>query len=373
MFLIERIVSLLVFSLLLFFTMIMISIINSNKYKIILVLYLFALAILAYFFIPDITMDLYRLHRECFYGVGPFDWNNTLFLMKRSMTPMWIFFEWIIFQLFNDVNFIQTFSWLLGGASIFYLISHTIDYNNIKHSNRALMLFFIMSISSFYMGFIGGIRNMLSFAIIAFCIYRESIENKIILWNIPFYLFAAFLHQAGLALILIYIFVLATKFKNIIFKLSVFIFSIITLILLINSNSSFIDSIFNKAYNYSNNLEEYVYFWEMLIGFLLQIEACIILFVYGKVNYKQSYKFTTIAWLSRISLLISFLGLPFSFAIFRRFASASILFSIPLCGLIISNYKNKKIFIYTLWIISFVVFLLSIIRGNMCGYKFFIL
>ena len=375
MFLFERLISLGTFSILILGTVILISMLRGKQYKAVLVLLWLALTVMGYLFIPDVTMDLYRLHMSCINGFCITPWNDAVYTMRNTSTPMWILWAWSIYNFFSDVNFVQMFSWLWGGANIFYIISHTIDNQNIKHFNRGLLFFSVMAIGSFYSGFIIGIRNMLSFSIIIWCFYREVVEHKSVMFHLPFYLFAALMHQAGLALVLIRFVFFVFMYKNILLRIFVSIAVAGCLTYLIVNGNYFVESAVEKAYNYSQDSEEYVYYWSMLIAFINQIQIGVILYNYKRKiglaysNYKQIF------YLSLLLLFVSIAALPFSFAIFTRFTLASSLLTVPLLGRMLSsdiNLSNRKMK-FILWGLCIVIFVLSVTRGNMCGYKFFLL
>ena len=43
---------------------------------------------------------------------------------------------------------------------------------------------------------------MLGISIVAFCLYRETVENKKVVWHLPLWIFAALLHTSTMVLVI---------------------------------------------------------------------------------------------------------------------------------------------------------------------------
>ena len=375
MHLIERFISLSVFTLLTGITLAGVACLRGKQYKIVLLMYWLGLAVLAYFFIPETTMDLYRLHQSCGNGFCLYSWKQLLYILPQTSTPAWLLYGWGLFQVFGQVDWLQTVTWLWGGFNILYIVTHTIDSDNITHKNRALLLFSVIAIGSFYSGLMIGLRNILSFSIILWCFYRETLENKSFLLHLPFYFFAALLHQAGLVLVLIRVAFLFSVYKNILVRYVLLCIIGGAFVFLFVHGNFFVDKALDKAYSYSTDPDEYVYYWSMLIAFINQVQIALILYNYKRKITLCLLHLNPFFYMSLLLLVISLAALPFSFAIFSRFTLASSLLTVPLLGKLLAPqlHLRNKLLVQSLWLLGIVIFFLSISRGNLCGYKFFVL
>lgn len=375
MFLIERLVSLFAFAGVLVFFMLGISLSKGKQYKVFLWMYWIVLGIFAYVYVPHTTADLYRLHLWCVYGWCQVDWMSLWELLRQSREPMWLLFSWTIYQITHNENWIQTVACLWSFYNVFYIISHTIDKVNIKKYNRALLLFSIMAVGTFYLEVISGIRSMLSFSIVCFCIYQELIERKSVVRHLPLYIFAALLHKAGLALIMIRFVFEGLLHKNIMLKLLGGLIGLGCILLINIGADQYVEYAIDTAIRYSTNENEYTYHWEILIGLIEQIQIFYILYQYKKQYQKSNFLYTKMGRLVLILVAICLIALPFSYAIFRRYTVVCSILVLPLLGQLLStnNPRYSKTVTWIICLFSILIFGLSCIRGDLCGYKFFLL
>lgn len=374
MFFIERISSLFTFSAVLFTAMLGMSILKNNQYKIPLWGYWIVLGVFAFFYTPYITADLYRLHSWCINGWCQYDFYKLIYDLVHTSTPSWLFFSWTIYNITHNENFIQTVACLWSFFNVFYIISSVIQNNNVRKYNRALLLFTIMSVGTFYLEVISGIRSMLSFSIISFCIYRELIEHKNFVPHIPLYAFASLMHYSAIALIVIRILAAVMFQKNFINKIAIFLFSVLLLAGIYLYGKNYIDTAYDVAISYATNENEYTYIWEVIIGFIEQIQVYYILYQYKKRYGNTYFSYTAITRLCLITALISLCSYPFSYAIFRRFTIVASIFLLPVLGKLLSNQKRiPSMTVKFIWMFCFIIYFLSCVRGDLCGYKFFVL
>ena len=85
-----------------------------------------------------------------------------------------------------------------------------------------------------------------------------------------------------------------------------------------------------------------------------------------KNRYRPLYLFTLI-W-----TVISVASFPFSYAVFRRFTMLCTVMSIPLVAKLSDSEESEETR-KCLFVFSFLIFALSGVRGDLCGYKFFTL
>ena len=141
----------------------------------------------------------------------------------------------------------------------------------------------------------------------------------------------------------------------------------------------YISGSFEYGQMYLLNRNEYTYFWEILIGLFETVQTGYVLYQFrrrfryaeGMEGYAAVWKFCTL-W-----TVISVIALPFSYSIFRRYTIFCTLISVPLLGKLIEDVQEsengRSPMLRTIWMLSFIIFAISGVRGDLCGYKFFVL
>lgn len=377
MFLIERIISLLAYAIVLFIACQLISRVKGKQYKVILLIYLIVLAVFAFNYKPYITADLYRLRQYIQYWIH-MDWNEILRYASKSSSPTWVLYSYLVSKL-NNENWLQTVAFIWCFGNIFYMISCEIERQRITGKNRGMLLFYVMAVGSFYLQVISGIRSMLGISIITFCFYRETLEHKSVKSNLILYLVAALLHSSTMILVVsrfLFLIIQEQKFSR---RLLMFIaFGVIGLFSFYYF-CDFVNKSFELGIQYLTNKNEYSYGWEILIGLLETVETIYILQCFkaermkaarGMEGYDSVYLFV------KIWSVICIVALPFSYAIFRRYTIMCTIVNIPLATqlLVYNNdrvlYKKRHQIILAL---SLAIFVLSSVRGDLCGFKLFVL
>lgn len=343
---------------------------NKSNIKKYLLVYLIALFLLAFFYIPSESADLYRFFKSAeIYANMPF--NSLLGLIVNSGSPMNIVYFYLL-GLTGIKGLIPAVTALVFyGCSFKMLYSSFISF---KFSNKdlSLSLLLFMTLGSFLL-VISSIRCFVAFPIIALCCYNEIIEHKSVFLHLPLYFFAALMHPAAFVLVLIRFLLLPfnkEKKRTVIFKIA---FLSIFLFVLIKYGNQYISLILNKAdtYIYGN---VYSYIWEYVIGFIYILFSTFCVLNYGKYIDKsieiQNYK--------RFYLFINFVILFFSFeySIFTRFLVFSSILFLPLFANVLSglakNNKESKMFTFIFIITIVLLLFLVAARGNLSGYKFVI-
>ena len=372
MFLIERFVSLLVYAFALFFACYLIGVVVRKQWQAVLLLYLACLCVFAYCYQPYITADLYRLRQYIRYWTGV-PWAEILSTALKYSVPSWVLYSYIISKLGN-INWLQTITCLWCFGNIFYIISHEIERNMLQRRSRSMMLFYVMAVGALFLQTISGIRSMLGISIVAFCFYRETVEHKAAWPHVAIYLFAALLHSSTLILVIsrLVFFLIQVKapHKRIAGFVAMLILGIFSSYFLID----FIGSAFETGRSYLENKNEYTYSWEILIGSIETLETIYVMWQFRK-RYKNDKTAENDFMLWKLCLLwtaICIMTLPFSYTIFRRYTIFCTIISVPLLGRML-RLEQRGEFDRNIWIFSCAIFALSGIRGDLCGYKFFIL
>lgn len=378
MFLTERLISLFTYGIALLGTCWLVSSTVRKQYKKVLFVYLLMLGAFAFFYQPYVTADLYRLREYMEWWIHK-PWSEIVPYSLRNSAPAWVLYSYVLRKL-DNINWLQTVTCLWCFGNMFYIVLHEIEYNETRRWNRGLLLFYIMAVGALFLQTISGIRSMLGISIVAFCFYRESIENKSILPHMLLYLFAALIHSSSMILVIsrfvFLIFQYKEPTKKILMSFLVLALGAFSIFYL----KDYISGSFEYGQRYLLNRNEYTYVWEILIGLFETIET-----IYILRQFKRRFKNTDVdttgynaAWkLCVVWTVISVVSLPFSYAIFRRYTIFCTMISMPLLGKILQyeqeNNTGRSVFIETIWALSMIVFIISGVRGDLCGYKFFVL
>lgn len=379
MFLTERIVSLLTYAVVLMVTYFLIGRVARKQYKGVLLVYVLILALFAFNYKPYITADLYRLREYVEYWIHK-DWTGVLKYALKSTTPSWVLYSYTISKLGN-INWLQTITCLWCFSNVFYIISHEIERHGIEGKYRSELLFYIMAVGAFYLQTISGIRSMLGISIAAFCLYRETVEKKSIVSHLPLWLFAALIHTSTMVLVISRFLFLLVQSRGITKKI---LMSAVIFVLAIFSYKylgGYISGSFEYGQNYLNNTKEYTYIWEIVIGLIETFETIYVLNKYRTKTVEsdieaEEYGLKNLYLFTLIWTVVSVISLPFSYAVFRRYTMLCTVTSIPLVAFLFDTDMEKSESIRTFRILfglSLLIFALSGVRGDLCGYKFFVL
>lgn len=379
MFLAERIVSLLIYALALVITYYLIGRVARKQYKAVLLFYVLILASFAFNYKPYITADLYRLKEYIEYWIHK-DWVGVAKYALKSTTPSWVLYSYIISKLGNT-NWLQTITCLWCFGNVFYIIAHEIERHNVEGKYRSEILFYIMAIGAFYLQTISGIRSMLGISIVVFCLYREMIEKKSITVHLPLWLFAALIHTSTMVLVISRFLFLLVQSQGVVKKL---LMSTVVFILAVFSYKylgGYISGSFEYGLNYLNNTKEYTYIWEIVIGLIETFETLYVLNKYRRKTVEsgsepENHGLKNLYLFTLIWTVMSIISLPFSYAVFRRYTMLCTVTSIPLVAFLLGTDIEKSESMRTFRILfglSLLIFALSGVRGDLCGYKFFVL
>ena len=369
MYIYERLIGVFTYVIIMFIMILLIYKSDKNKLKKNLIIYLIALCILAFFYIPSTSADLYR------YIISAHDYNmlsyNDLYkLIINSSSPMQIVYFYLLGKI-NINGLIPAVSALIYYGCYFRIIYGCAKKYNLSNKSVAYSLFLVMAMGGF-LTVISAIRSFVAFAVIALCIYREIIENKSIFSNVLLYLFAGMMHLSAIGLIIIRIIIfLFGKEKKITKKILNILIIIIISIIFIKFGRNYWNSLINKTDYYVKN-SVYSYLWEYIICFVYMIYSTIILLI---INNKKTNEFE-IKKLIKFNLIINFVIFIFAFeySIFTRFQMFSELIFTPLFAFYINSLevenKKSKLLTYTYIIVLTMIFIIACTRGNLCGYKY---
>lgn len=370
MFLQERIIGIITYMLVM---LIMVFLIYNSKtkkkVKRYLVIYWIILSIMAFFYIPAKSADLNRLF-ETMHSYTNINFIDLINIMTKSNIPTQHLYFWIIGNIKIDGLLPSITSMIFFGCTFSIIYRMSIKYE-IENKNIAIALLFFMQFGKF-LEVISGIRSLMAFSIIAWCIYTEVIEDRKTYKNIFLYVFAALMHNAALILVLIRLLFLPLqkerkKIKRIINIFAFFILDILLFRFFYNN----IEVAVSKANFYMENTV-YSYVWEYIICWIYVLYSTSIILI----NNKMLNKSTNVKNLKNFLLFINIIVIILSneYSIFDRFSTFSSILFIPVLEYVIQqkakDEKSKKVFTYIFWMISVTIIILVGTRGNLSGYKF---
>lgn len=349
-----------------------ISVSKPSSVKKWLIFYAVALSVMGFFFVPAPTADLSRLTQFMH------DWSvhDLAWLVSRcadSITPTYIAYFWLVGQFHVD-GLLPAITALLYYLLLFSCYWDYAKRNNCSNMSVAVGVAFMMSIGIF-MQVISGIRSCLAFALVIRAVYTECAMNRGILWNIPLYALAFTLHSAAIALGIVRLVHLAFRKKGEKGgRIGSIVLTAAMVVLLAATGSLFVQAMFEKGSNYlSGNV--YSYFWEYLIHILQMAFVVYSLFVYRK-NKAEMPEASSEIW--RFVAILSaavLVSLPFDYSIFTRYASAAGMLA-PLVSISLMNNleeQRARAYRHGICAVTAVILLLVCTRGDLSGYKFFLM
>lgn len=347
---------------------------SNNRYSVKkhLKWYLLLLCVLAFFYIPTESADLFRW-REISSNWSLMSFSD--FFSKKvvsSHTPVAYLMIYLCQR--TGVNgVLPAVCAFIFYSNAFHIFNSTLSKYKVSTRVLAVTLLFFMS-SGRFLETISGVRSMVAFSIITRCIYDEIIEKKAMWKSIGPYLLACLLHTAATPLVAIRLFALLfEKKKTFTAKLAKIIFFVGLTGIAVFYGGNYIDASITKANNYISG-PTYAYIWEYLIVGLQLMLIIYLLYVYYKFNYEKRQPINDIA---RLLLLLSIIEVVLigSYSIFHRFIAASTFLSIPLMAYVLENRVANKstVLMGRIKVVSMFILLLACVRGNLCGFKFFLL
>ncbi|EJT6498973.1 EpsG family protein [Clostridium perfringens] len=375
MFLFERIIGVGIYFFITIIFSVLISKSSIKKIGIILFFLNIIIGILAFFYLPSESADLYRLTIfKNQYSIMTFE--QIKLIMEKSSTPIAILYLYLIGKLKYD-GFLPMITSLIFFGNSFAILTKFSKRYSIKPKNISIGLLFFLS-SGVFIEVISGIRSMLAFSILAMCIYNEFIDEKPIIYDSIWYLIASLMHPVALVLTIIrFIFIFFEGSKSvskIIFNFTIFI---ISFILVIIYGDKYINSTIDIIKHYIGS-SVYRYVWEYIIGFFMLI-VIINMLIYYSNNIKKYYKDNKLNKLYKFSCLITtiIIIMSFEYSTFHRFILLLSILVLPILLIDLefcANFNNKKYnFRNFVIFMSITILFFACFRGNLSGLKFFIL
>ena len=337
---------------------------------------LIILTVMAFFYIPAESADISRLReigdQWIGYSIPEFIRN----VVPNNTSPLAYFYIYL-FQKTRIQGLLPAFCAFVFYLNLFHVFKITYLKLNVKNEALALTFLFVMSCGSF-LEVIAGVRCFVAFSIIARCFVDEAILKKSIIRYIIFYLMACLIHTAALPLFAARLFVmLFEKGKPFYYKIINVLSFLFIGFLAIKYGNSIVEDSLNRGIGYATT-DKYSYIWEHLIGIIsfIVIVGCLYEYLSIKKIRKDAVKYNIILFLA-ILVIIEFCCLAF-YNIFHRFLIPCYFLIVPIMSYVFSNRKSTytispttKLTLFKLT--CFILFFIACARGNLCGYKFFLL
>lgn len=347
--------------------------------KSILRFYLLCLCCMAFFFKPYTTSDLYRIfeHMEYFSSMNfTLFWNN--FAMQSS-TPIARLLYWCFGK--TGVNeLLPAFSALFCYSLIFYVVRKTKQRYEISNQTVAIVMFFLMT-TSMYMSVIGGIRMMIALSMLNYSFFRVTVEKKINIIDILFFIISIFIHAMSFVVIgVIALTLIFNSDKNVLKKMKYLLLLVLLCGIFLVAFSNTVHSLIEKILTYVLG-DKYADPWEYLMGVIIIVILLLVFSEMQRIRGSEEYSEVSKCNMAAICCVILAVAFCFEFSIFYRFGGhMAVMFSIPSMMLVIEKSKGKpsrylkRIDLRTMvFLLSCIVAAISCTRGSLSSLKFFAL
>lgn len=332
---------------------------------------LVALCVMAFFFVPDPSKDLYRLLE-----MGEIWRRFTLeeFLtggLINTTTPLAYLYIYLCTQSGID-GLLPLISAFVFYLNVFHILKDLSRRTTISSRMLAVDYLFFMSAGAF-LEVISGIRCFMALSIVARCIYDETMGRKSILWDIPWYVAACLIHLSCIPVVIIRLLFWAfLEKKQGRFQWFINGAAIVIIVgLAVTYGQTFFMLMFSKAELYLTE-DSYSYIWEYLIGVL---QVCLVAGVLYSMRFFERTRDMRLS--NSIGFLTVFLIVNvvfiFEYNIFHRFLVVSAMLFLPtLAAFPQEETRRVRLFRRSIFWVSVLILLIACVRGNLCGYKFFL-
>lgn len=340
------------------------------------------IGILAFFYVPSESADLFRIRDMTKnWGKMPFStFMSQKFFAKEY--PLGLLLYYLTAQI-GVAGLLPAFAALVFFGNAFHIFK-TLDGENrnayaAKYNYNAVAIAFLLFMcSGAFLEVVSGIRSFMAFSIVMRFAFDEIKEKRICFIYLPFYVVASLIHPAALALSVIWI--LYSVYRS--YKLSKrqFIFNIVfvavCVLVAVIVGRRYVFAVFDKLKEFITG-EIYSYIWEYLIGAMQMVLYVYLInkYVTAKVKKRQIDDFMIFP----IIISVMVICMCFEYNTFHRFITALSFFMIPVS--VATCNKNdvclygfrKGVNLKFVCYLALFVLLTACVRGNLCAYKFMVL
>ena len=334
------------------------------------------LCILAFFYIPAETSDLYswrELAKHYWQQYSLFSFIKGPVI--QSPTPVAYLVIYLCF-ISGIPGILPMLCAFIFYRCVFSIFLDAIERFEISSLVASMVLVFFMA-SGCFLEVISGVRCFVALSVVAWCIYTELTLQRSVIRNLPLYALAFLVHSSAVSVIVIQIVyhlfeILYRKRVNV---WSFFVTGAVCAVgLYLGRNYVF--AAIEKGNSYFTNEVAYQYYWEYIIGILELTVIGVMLFIYWRMDASEraSMGIERLAVYNTMFSLIN-LVIIFEYNSFHRFLLMNLIMSLPLCCCVLQAclraLEGRMIKMFQL--MNLAVFALACVRGNLCGYKFFLI
>ncbi len=325
----------------------------------------FALAVLAYYWVPSEEYDLSRYYT----------WMDNMRIFKGDILIDYLFFSrgepltmgyFYLVALTNNYSLLPFLPTLIGYFIMFYII---IDYCQLKkYSNKMTIFLILIFIALFkYIFLVSGIRSTLAMILCVLALYKEFIKNNNRWYIKLLYFLALGIHNGIIALIFIRLLInfkriLRMKVKTIVIYIVILIIIALIFLVILSEQIEFLNMIKQKIMYYIE-IEtvislQYFYRCAQLI-----LSAYMLFLVWKNKIYDEKYTENMKKYYKFIQTLIIMCFLVFVYYdIWIRYLDFILFMELPIIADLLTSYKDKKNKEYLLLLVMLTVFIVGGIR-----------
>ncbi len=366
---IERLCGVALYAIVLFWFYFLIK--KANGYKTVkkyLNYYIVVLCLMAFFFIPPQTCDLFRWFdmSENWHFYSFYEFCNVKAFTSTS--PIAYIFVYLCRLTGVDGILPASCAFVFFG-NVFFVLKDLVKKHDALPKNIATSLLVIMS-TGILMDAMGGVRCFPSLSILARCFYEEIYNDKAMIKTLPWEIVACLIHPMSIIVLAIrFFFLVFQKNNNIFIKFFNVLIAIIFCFFAIKYAPIYIGAALDKADSYISSSNGYTYKWGYVISIIIILQIFIVLLHYKKI--KSCYIWNMCAFNS-VLFLIEVL-FSFEYSIFHRTTLFSAIMLSPLISKIDVLPGKGDTLRVKLEILSIVMLLVACVRGDLSAYKFFLL
>lgn len=371
-FLVERVCSVLLYLIVVVSTYALLRQAKSEtRFSRVLNVCLLILTVMAFFYIPGESADLYRI-RLRIHSMESWTIANFRLSLINSSSPG----ADVLYFLMSKTNIdglLPALTCFVFFGNIFYIIKQERKLGRSGSIALASSFLYIMS-QGLFLGVISGIRNSIAFALILRALYDDFALGKKHIFNYLLCIIAVSFHIAAAPIVAVYLFFSIYDYwknrKKIMTFVSLLVF-IIVVFWAFRPEFSLIDLIVDKAVVYTSG-GVYSYFWEYIIVTISLLFLIVVLY-----KYRRESKYSLLRTMYIISsiIMVGVVLLFRNYTIYHRYGNFVMYLSLPIISNAIeTSLKQNDHSLYMLINYgSFLVFFIACVRGDLCGYKFFLM
>ncbi|MBQ3292946.1 hypothetical protein IJG93_01380 [Candidatus Saccharibacteria bacterium] len=306
----------------------------------------FSLAMMAYIFVPDSTMDLYRHHQQLSLFVD-FDISRMFGFIQSDFEPLHYFVKFIVAQT-GDYNLLQFLIVLIGYFELFFMVADLAELKKMKPWMVGLLLLYVFS-SVRFIDFASGLRFNFAIINLALGVYLFFFKKRKYLPYLFFALAVGMHISTLLTAIPILMFSKLKRFRElristllILILLSLMPGLIVTLLAnILGTDNGFADMV-NKMYNayFVNGNENFGYLhggWNLFFPVLNMIIGILVAAYMSKRLANRRYCVFVI-YIAAVLLALTVNG-----GVFMRYGFFVTMLALPVLMDMMTTVKNKRL------------------------------